>query len=102
PDQLEVGLSDRLAVYYLELLRRQPVLEGVKQELQISMLNEDLAAKVAARVVPSTAFIEISVVDLDPFRAVKLVNAFARNLIKQSPTAPENRRQEQSEFVQKQ
>ncbi len=103
PDQMEVGLSDRLAVYYLELLRRQPVLEGVKQELQITNLsNEELASKVASRVVPSTAFIEISVVDLDPFRAVKLVNAFAHNLIKQSPTAPENQRQEQTEFVQKQ
>jgi capsular polysaccharide biosynthesis protein/Mrp family chromosome partitioning ATPase len=102
PDQMEIGLADRLAVYYLELLRRQPVLEGVKQELQLDIPNEALAGMVAARVVPSTAFIEIAVVDTDPIRAVKLVNVFASHLIKQSPTAPESQRKEQSDFIQKQ
>lgn len=102
PDQMEVGVSDRLASYYLELLRRQPVLEGVKQELGLTLPNDELAGKVAARIVPSTAFIEISAVDANPTQAVKLANAFAHNLIKQSPTAPENQQQAQRQFIQKQ
>src|SRR5689334_20730962 len=40
PDQLEVGVVDRLAVYYLELLRRQPVLESVKKSLNLNLSNE--------------------------------------------------------------
>jgi|GEM_PF-1728603 len=102
PDQQEVGLSDRLAGYYLELLHRQPVLEGVKKELNLDKSNEALAGTVTARVVPGTAFIEIAVVDPDPFLAVKMVNSFARELIKQSPTAPENQQVEQRAFIQKQ
>ncbi len=102
PDQLEVGITDRLATYYLELLRRQPVLDGVKQELKLTLSNEALAGMISSRVVPSTAFLEITVTDLEAERAVKLANTFARELIKQSPTAPENQRPEQRQFLQKQ
>lgn len=100
PDQLEIGLADRLVLYYLELLRRQPVLDGVKQELKLDLPNDVLSNMLGARVVPSTAFIELNVTDTDPVRVVLLVNAFSQELIKQSPTAPENTREQQRVFVQ--
>ena len=102
PDQSEIPLADRLAVYYLELLRRQPILEGVKNELNLNIPNEQLSGMVSARVIPATAFIEIVVTDVDPTRAVQLVNNFGKQLIAQSPTAPENQRKEQADFIQKQ
>jgi capsular polysaccharide biosynthesis protein/MinD-like ATPase involved in chromosome partitioning or flagellar assembly len=102
PDQQEIGLADRLVLYYLELLRRQPVLDGVKQELQLTIPNDILASMLSARVVPSTAFIELVVTDTDSNRVVRLVNAFSKELIKQSPTAPENTNKAQRDFVQNQ
>jgi capsular polysaccharide biosynthesis protein/Mrp family chromosome partitioning ATPase len=102
PDQVDIGLADRLVIYYLELLRRQPVLDGVKQELHLDIPNEILATMIGARVVPSTSFIELVVTDTDPTRVVQLVNSFSDELIKQSPTAPENTSQQQRAFVQKQ
>jgi capsular polysaccharide biosynthesis protein/Mrp family chromosome partitioning ATPase len=102
PDQVDIGLADRLVVYYLELLRRQPVLDGVKQDLHLTIPNEVLVTMVGARVVPSTGFIELVVTDTDPTRVVQLVNTFSEELIKQSPTSPENTGQQQHDFVQKQ
>lgn len=102
PAQGDIGLADRLAGYYLELLRRQPVLDGVKQEVRLDIPNDILVTMIGSRVVPSTAFIELVVTDTDPERVVRLVNAFSRELIKQSPTAPENTSKEQRAFVQKQ
>jgi polysaccharide biosynthesis transport protein len=102
PDQVEAGVADRLAFYYTELIRRQPVLEEVKKELQLNLPNDALAEMVSAQIVPATSLIEIRVVHEDPIKAVELVRSFANHLIKQSPTAPENQRKEQLEFVQQQ
>lgn len=102
PDQQEIGLIDRLASYYLDLVQRKVVLEGVKQELSLDLPNEKLAAMLSQRIVPSTALIELLVTDTDPQQAVQLANAFAKELIKQSPAVSENKSKEQQDFAQKQ
>ncbi|MBN9391124.1 MAG: hypothetical protein J0I20_24055 [Chloroflexi bacterium] len=102
PEQQEIALADQLATYYQELLKRQPVVEGVKKDLNLDLPLDALEGMLTTRVVPNTSFIELAVTDTDPTRAVRIVNAFGAELIKQSPTAPENQQAQQRQFVQKQ
>ncbi len=103
PDQNEAPLIERLSSYYLELLRRQPVVDRVKNKLQLTNIPDDkFLESVATQIVPQTSIIEIKVTNSDPNQAVKIANTFAQELIKQSPTAPDNQQKEQRDFIQNQ
>lgn len=102
PSEAQVGVIDRLAGYYLEIARRQPVLEGVKKELKLSMSNEELVNMLSLQLVPNTSFLEVKVTDKDPIRAVQIANSFATQIINQTPAAPENQKADTKAFVQQQ
>lgn len=103
PDQNDAPLIERLSSYYLELLRRQPVVEGVKTQLNLNNIADDkLLEMVSSRIVPQTSIIEIKITNTNANQAVQLANTFATELIKQSPTAPQNQQAQQRDFIQKQ
>ncbi len=103
PDQNDAPLIERLSAYYLELLRRQTVVEGVKTQLNLNNIPDDvLVQMMTSRIVPQTSIIEIKITDTNPNEAIQLANAFATELIKQSPTAPQNQPTQQRDFIQTQ
>ena len=103
PSGAEFFTAESLAQTYAQLLRRQPILEGVINALELNMNWRVLAGQVYARHVARTQLLEISVMDSDPQRAKAIADEVANQLILQSPTAPERAEQEQHrEFVQQQ
>ncbi len=102
PSSSDFWTSQQLAQSYVQLVRRQPVLQGVIDELGLAMEWPALAGMVNATALPNTQLLEISVVDIDPRRAAAIADEVARQLILQSPTTPDRDQAQQREFVNKQ
>jgi capsular exopolysaccharide synthesis family protein len=98
PSGQDFYISQQLAQSYIQLVRRQPILQGTIDTLGLDMGWPALAAKVNTSLVPGTQLIQISVQDTDPQRAKALADEIARQLILQSPT-PEGE-QEQAQYRQ--
>jgi succinoglycan biosynthesis transport protein ExoP len=84
PDSQDLWLSQQLALTYADMVRRQPILEGVAEALGLDYVPS--AADVSARQVPGTQLLEIAVRDTHPERAQALADGIAHQLILQSPT----------------
>jgi capsular exopolysaccharide synthesis family protein len=98
PSGQDFYISQQLAQSYIQLVRRQPILQGTIDTLGLEMGWQTLAAQVNTSLVPGTQLIQISVQDTDPQRAKALADEIARQLILQSPT-PEGE-QEQAQYRQ--
>ena len=102
PNSGELYTGQQLAYTYIQLARREPVLQGALDSIGLHMGWEALANQVNASIVPQTQLLEISVIDSDPYRAKVLADAIAAQLILQSPSAPNGIDQEQITFTQSQ
>jgi len=102
PEFYELNTSRFLANTYIELVKREPVLQGAIDSLGLDMNWWGLAGRVSAKKVPDTQLMEISVIDNDPYRAKVLSDAIANQLIIQSPADPSDIDQEQVLFSQNQ
>lgn len=101
PNGQDFYISQQLAQSYLELVRRQPVMQGAIDALGLALPWPALAGQVNANLVPGTQLLQISVQDTDPERAKLLADEVARQLIRQSPTPAEEQEQAQHrQFVQ--
>lgn len=94
PTAQDFATSQQLAESYVQLVRRQPILQATIEALGLNMDWRGLAGQVNAWSIARTQLIEISVVDTDPQRAKTLADEIAHQLILKSPT-PEQKEQEQ-------
>ena len=102
PSAMEINTGQQLAQTYTQLARREPVLKGAINTLGLEMSWESLSGRVRTNVIPQTHLLEINVIDSDPYRAQRLADTIAQQLILQSPTTPDNLSQEQIAFTQQQ
>lgn len=103
PSTSDFAASEKLALTYSEIARRQPVLQTTVEALNLPFGWQRLRENVSVRIVQGTQLLEISVKDTVPERAQATANELARQLIRQSPTSPENATSAQyKEFVQRQ
>ena len=78
PNTQDFRTSQQLAQTYVQLVRRQPILQATIETLQLTMPWPSLAEQVVGSIVAGTQLIQISVVDNDPQRAKTLADEIAR------------------------
>ena len=93
PSNEDFYISQQLARSYLQLVRRQLVLQATVESLGLDMPWQVLAGQMEASLVPATQLIQIGVQDTDPQRAKVIADEIARQLILQSPTQKEDQEQ---------
>ena len=94
PNGYEFYLTQQLANTYADIAKRDNVRESVKKALGVGWLPD-----YAARVVPNTQLVEISVTDTDPQRAQVVANEVVNQLALLSPTGPGRPDQARESFV---
>jgi polysaccharide biosynthesis transport protein len=99
PSTAEFYTGQVLAQSYVDLLRRQPVMEGTLKTLGLTWDWRVLQEMVSSRVIASTQLLEISVLDTDPQRVSVLADEIARQLILQSPAGTDPAAAANREFV---
>jgi len=99
PNAAEFYTGQVLAQSYVDLVRRQPVMEGTLKTLGLTWNWRVLQGMVSSRVVAGTQLLEISVLDTDPQRAPVLADEIARQLILQSPAGSDPEMAANREFV---
>ncbi len=92
PDSNELYLAQQLITTYIDLSQRDTVRAPVMQTLGITALPE-----YAARQVPATQLMELTVLDSDPVRAQAVAQALGDQLIRISPAGSDD--QKRSAFV---
>ncbi|MGB6423377.1 MAG: polysaccharide biosynthesis tyrosine autokinase [Anaerolineales bacterium] len=85
PTSYELYTGQQLANTYIELVKREPVINGAIEQLGLDMDWRSLAGRVSARLIPDTQLIEVSVIDTDPVRAKVLADTVAEQLVLQTP-----------------
>jgi non-specific protein-tyrosine kinase len=83
-------LSEQLAQTYAALARRQPVLQGTAEALDLDYSWQQLQGQVSASLVSGTQLVEITVNANSPEDAKIIADEVARQLILISPTALQN------------
>jgi non-specific protein-tyrosine kinase len=84
PTYEDFAISQQLAQTYINIVRRQPILEGAATALDLDYVP--WSGNVSGRIVPGTQLVEISVRDSSPDRARALADEIAQQLILQTPT----------------
>jgi Mrp family chromosome partitioning ATPase/capsular polysaccharide biosynthesis protein len=97
PTYQDFSISQQLAQTYINMVQRQPILQGAAETLDLGYVPQ--RDMVSARIVPGTQLVEISVRDTAPDRARALADEIARQLILQTPTDSSEAR-ERRDFVQ--
>ena len=103
-ERVDIQTSQALAQTYVDMARRQPVLEGVVKTLALKDGWLDLRKSVSVKLVPDTQLIEITVEANTPQSAEKIADEIAHQLLLISPsnsvnTAPSASEQFSSEQV---
>lgn len=91
PDYNSLLTSERLAKTYKELLRKQPVLDKVIDNLQLHISNEQLDKQVTVDLVRDTQLLVLSVEDTSPTRAAQIANEITRVFNSQNQQVQEGR-----------
>ena len=99
PEALQIYSVQQLAQTYVQLVRRQPVMQAVVEALGLPLSWEQVAGQVSGSVIAGTQLIEIKVLDTNPKRAQLIADEVARQLIAQSPTPSEKQQEEHRQFV---
>ncbi|HET6317998.1 MAG TPA: Wzz/FepE/Etk N-terminal domain-containing protein, partial [Chloroflexota bacterium] len=69
PDNIQVYAATQLAQTYVQIVRRQPVMQAVVDDLQLAISWEQVAAQTSVALIQGTQLIEIKFVDTNPQRA---------------------------------
>ncbi len=86
----DMQISEQLAQTYAALARRQPVLQGTAEALDLDYSWQQLQGQVSASLVSGTQLVEITVNAKSPEEAKIIADEVARQLILISPTALQN------------
>ncbi|MBI5878717.1 MAG: polysaccharide biosynthesis tyrosine autokinase [Chloroflexi bacterium] len=100
PETMQVYTAQQLAQTYVQIVRRQPVMQAVVDALGLPGSWQAVAGQTSATVVAGTQLIEIKVIDTNPKRAQAVANEVARQVIAQSPTPNEKQQEERRLFVE--
>lgn len=96
----DIMTSERLARTYADIARRQPVLQAVVDRLSLADTWQQLRDRVRVSPVRDTQLLEINVEAASPEEARVTADEVANQLIQLSPTALENRKQDETrQFV---
>lgn len=99
----DILVRDELVKNYADIAKRQPVLQGVVDELSLDETWEKLSGRITVEVVPDTHIIEISVESNSASEAELVAAALAQQLILMSPTNEQrNQSKNNQPFVQEQ
>lgn len=85
-ERVDIQTSQALAQTYVDMARRQPVLEGVVATLALDDSWLDLRKSVTVKLVPETQLIEITVEANSPQMAEKIADEIAHQLLLISPS----------------
>ena len=102
PTSYELYTGQQLANTYIELVKREPVINGAIEQLGLDMDWRSLAGRVSASLIQNTQLIEVSVIDTDPVRAKVLADTVAEQLILQTPANTSDIGAEIADFSQTQ
>ena len=102
PNTQDLWTSERLAQTYAEMIKRQPILQGVVDALGLGIPYEWLREQIYVNLIANTQLMEIKVMDTDPLRARVIADELARQLIVQSPTGPEKQQEQYRQFTESQ
>ena len=102
PQAGDIATSERLALTYAQLTRREPALQATVDTLGLPLTWQALAEQVNAIALPNTQLLQITALDADPRRATEIANELARQLILQSPTPREQEQAQRQAFVNQQ
>jgi len=102
PSTQDFANSSALAQTYVQLIRRQPMLEATVNELELNVPWQTLLGAVNASNPPQTQLIQIAVVSSNPPAAQAIADELAHQLILQSPTPDERERTQRKAFVDRQ
>jgi non-specific protein-tyrosine kinase len=96
-DSRDILTSERLALTYADVARRQPVLQQVVDTLDLNESWQVLKERVKIQPVQDTQLLEITVEATSPEEAQVTANEIAHQLILLSPTAVQNQEKEQNQ-----
>lgn len=102
PDSRDILTSERLALTYANIGRRQPVLQGVVDRLNLNDTWQRLKSRVKITPVEGTQLLEIRVEAGSPEEAQATADELARQLILLSPTAMENQEKDENQRLVRQ
>ena len=102
PNSTELYTGQALAQSYTDLVRREPVLRSTLAALGLDWDWGILQGMVTSRVVPGTQLLEISVIDVDPQRAMVMADELAHQLILQSPANTDSEKDAERQFIRTQ
>lgn len=97
PNGNEFWLTQQLANTYADIVKRDPVRQGVMKALGLTWLPE-----YTARVMANTQLVELTVTDTSPQRAQAVASELANQLIQLSPTASGSEDQQRQAFINQQ
>lgn len=97
PSSTDLETSSRLAYTYSLIIRRQPVMQGVVDALELEQSWRELRSNVQVYVIPNTQLIEITTRGESTTLARQIADEVAHQLILQSPTTLGREEDEESE-----
>ncbi|NLE57102.1 MAG: hypothetical protein GX616_01985, partial [Planctomycetes bacterium] len=97
PTGNEFYLAQQLATTYVEIVQRESVRNNTLAALSLPKLPP-----FSVRMIPNTQLIEIAVVDSSPARAQAVANELANQLIRLTPSNPEQEGQLRQAFINEQ
>jgi|SRR3990172_3501484 len=102
PDTRDIQASQLVAQTYADIVRRQPVLQGAVERLNLNETWQALRQRVQSNLVEGTQLLEIRVEADSPDEAEIIANEIGHQLILQSPSAQQTPEDDSRlEFVRK-
>lgn len=95
-DRTDIQVSEALVLTYVEIARRQPVLEGVVRALNLNESWHSLNSRIQVKQIESTQLIEIVVEANSPDMARMIADEIVNQMILLSPASTEGR---DNEFI---
>jgi capsular exopolysaccharide synthesis family protein len=101
-DSRDLVTSEQLALTYAEIARRQPVLQGVVETLNLADSWQGLKKRVEVKPVGATRLLETTVEARSPEEARATADELAHQLILLSPTALQNQAEDANQQIVRQ
>src|SRR5918996_549050 len=89
-DRVDIQISEALMQTYVEIARRQPVLQAVVTSLNLEESWQQLANQVTVSLIDSTQLIQVTVEARSPELAKTIADEIVHQLILLSPSGSEN------------
>jgi capsular polysaccharide biosynthesis protein len=96
PQESQMALATALARYYNEMVRREPTLRPVQENLKLPFPWQYINDRMLyTNMVANATLLEVQITDTNPERAAQIANSIGEQLIDSSPASPEKVREQQ-------